>query len=81
MRAAPPPSHALRAHTAPPPTPHPTPLRAGTLAFVIALPAVAPTHQSANWVFTHFNKPDVGISNNAYIFFIGLLMSQFTLTG
>lgn len=54
---------------------------AGTLAFTIALPCVAPTHQSARFVFTEFNTPDVGISSPFYIFMIGLLMSQFTLTG
>ena len=49
---------------------------------MIALPAVAPTHQSAKYVFTTFNNPPAaGISNNGYVFFIGLLMSQFTLTG
>lgn len=29
----------------------------GTLAFMIALLAVAPTHQSASYVFTQFDKP------------------------
>eukprot|EP00887_Chlorella_sp_A99_P005312 scaffold1.g5312.t1 len=53
----------------------------GTLVFIIALPAVAPTHQSAKFVFASFNDPDVGISSPFYIFCIGLLMSQFTLTG
>ncbi|GAB4822974.1 hypothetical protein N2152v2_010020 [Parachlorella kessleri] len=54
----------------------------GTAAFVIALPAVAPSHQSAKYVFSHFNhNPDSGIDNSFYIFILGLLMSQFTLTG
>lgn len=49
---------------------------------MIALPAVAPTHMSAKYVFTHFNdNPGSGIYNNFYIFILGLLMSQFTLTG
>lgn len=53
----------------------------GTFVFIIALLAVAPSHQSAKFVFTHFNHPDVGIANSGLIFLLGLLMSQFTLTG
>ena len=54
----------------------------GTFAFIIALLAVAPTHMSASYVFTSFNNGSgVGISNNVFVFMLGLLMSQFTLTG
>ncbi|EFN58316.1 hypothetical protein CHLNCDRAFT_142334, partial [Chlorella variabilis] len=53
----------------------------GTFVFIVALLAVAPTHQSASYVFGHFNKPDVGIASSGLIFLLGLLMSQFTLTG
>ena len=52
-----------------------------TFTLVILLSAVAPTHQSANYVFTSLNVPDVGIDNHGYIFFLGLLMSQFCITG
>ncbi|PSC69717.1 amino-acid permease [Micractinium conductrix] len=53
----------------------------GTFAFIAALLAVAPSHQSADYVFTSFNHPDKGIASNFLIFLLGLLMSQFTLTG
>ncbi|KAI7839985.1 hypothetical protein COHA_006306 [Chlorella ohadii] len=53
----------------------------GTFSFMIALLAVAPSHQSAKYVFTEFSKPDVGIGSSALIFMLGLLMSAFTLTG
>lgn len=37
---------------------------------------------SAEFVFTHFNtENDVGIHSKLYIFVLGLLMSQYTLTG
>ena len=52
-----------------------------TFTLVALLSAVAPTHQSANYVFTSLNVPDAGIDNHAYIFFLGLLMSQFCITG
>ncbi len=47
-----------------------------TFTLVALLSAVAPTHQTASYVFTSLNVPDVGIDNHAYIFFLGLLMSQ-----
>ena len=52
-----------------------------TFTLVALLSAVAPTHQSAHYVFTSLNIPDVGVDNHAYIFFLGLLMSQFCITG
>ena len=37
---------------------------------------------SAKFVFTHFNTDNsAGIHSNLYIFVLGLLMSQYTLTG
>ena len=53
----------------------------GTGLIVVLLSAVAPTHQSGKYVFTSLNVPDVGIGNHAYIFFLGLLMSQCCITG
>ena len=55
----------------------------GTLTIVIGLPIVAPTHQTAKWVFTEFISPGaapapdgVGISSNFYVFCVGLLLCQ-----
>ena len=45
-----------------------------TFTLVALLSAVAPTHQTSNYVFTSLNVPDVGIDSHAYIFFLGLLM-------
>ena len=39
---------------------------AGVLLLVVVLPAIAPVHQSASWVFTHFERAQaesVGITN------------------
>lgn len=55
---------------------------AGT-AFVLLLPLIAPTHQSAAWVFTTF-APDYsysGINSGAYMFLLGLLGSQWAMVG
>lgn len=53
---------------------------AGT-AFVIALPAIAPTHQSASWVFTTFSpdKTYSGIESNGLLFMLSLLGSQWAM--
>jgi hypothetical protein len=49
---------------------------------MIVIPAVATERASAKFVFTHFNTDNsVGIHSKPYIFLIGLLMSQYTLTG
>ena len=49
---------------------------------MIVLPFVAPERASVKFVFTHFNADNGnGIDNKAYIFLLGLLMSQYTLTG
>lgn len=53
---------------------------AGT-AFVILLPAIAPTHQSASWVFTTFapDKAYSGIDSNGLLFLLSLLGSQWAM--
>jgi len=49
---------------------------------MIAVPTVATERASAEFVFTHFNTDNgAGIRSNLYIFVLGLLMSQYTLTG
>ncbi|KAI8067702.1 amino acid/polyamine transporter I [Gilbertella persicaria] len=50
------------------------------IVIMITIVAKAPTHQSASFVFTHFNN-GTGWSNKAYVAVIGLLQAQFTLTG
>lgn len=54
----------------------------GTLGVVIGLLVIAPVHQSAGWVFgTFIPNPDTGVSNPFYLFLLGLLMSQWAMTG
>ena len=54
----------------------------GVFVLMIVIPSVAPERASASFVFTHFNTDNgVGIGNGVYIFVLGLLMSQYTLTG
>ncbi|XAR72304.1 hypothetical protein NMG60_11018896 [Bertholletia excelsa] len=54
----------------------------GVLVLMILIPTVAKERASAKFVFTFFNADnDNGISSKLYIFFLGLLMSQYTLTG
>jgi hypothetical protein len=49
---------------------------------MILIPSVAKERASAKFVFTHFNTDNSdGINNKLYIFVLGLLMSQYTLTG
>ena len=52
VRSDAPPCALAATHPGAPPAPG-----AGTICFVIALPIVAPTHQSAKFVFTQFNNP------------------------
>ena len=52
----------------------------GVVLLIVLIPAVATQQQTAANVFTVFNKPDVGIHNNVYIFLLGLLMSQYNLS-
>ncbi|KAA8529101.1 hypothetical protein F0562_034100 [Nyssa sinensis] len=54
----------------------------GVFVLMILIPAVATERASAKFVFTHFNADNGdGINNKVYIFVLGLLMSQYTLTG
>ncbi|PUZ55904.1 hypothetical protein GQ55_5G250400 [Panicum hallii var. hallii] len=54
----------------------------GVFVLMIAVPTVATERASAEFVFTHFNTDNgAGIHSNFYIFVLGLLMSQYTLTG
>ncbi len=49
------------------------------LFIAVALPVVAPTHQSAAFVFAHFNVGDMAMSNVpnvAYLFLLGMLTAQ-----
>ena len=49
---------------------------------MIVIPSVATERASAKFVFTHFNAENgEGINSKPYIFLLGLLMSQYTLTG
>ena len=55
---------------------------AGVFVLMIAVPTVATERASAKFVFTHFNTDNsAGIHSNLYIFVLGLLMSQYTLSG
>ncbi|KAF8399066.1 hypothetical protein HHK36_014932 [Tetracentron sinense] len=55
---------------------------AGVFVLMILIPTVATERASAKFVFTHFNTDNgEGISSKPYIFVLGLLMSQYTLTG
>jgi hypothetical protein len=54
----------------------------GVFVLMIAVPVVATERASAKYVFTHFNTGNsAGIHSNLYIFVLGLLMSQYTLSG
>nr|GLL41583.1 amino-acid permease BAT1 homolog [Ipomoea trifida] len=54
----------------------------GVFLLMILIPTVATERASAKFVFTNFNTDNGdGIHNNVYIFVLGLLMSQYTLTG
>jgi amino acid transporter len=54
----------------------------GVFVLMILIPCVATERASAKFVFTHFNTDNgEGINNKLYIFVLGLLMSQYTLTG
>jgi amino acid transporter len=59
---------------------------AGVFSFAVAVVAKAPTHKSAHFVFASFNDGtgDPGWSvraSSAYVACIGILMSQYTITG
>ncbi|KAI3453073.1 hypothetical protein Pfo_009736 [Paulownia fortunei] len=54
----------------------------GVFVLMIIIPLVATEKASTEFVFTHFNTDNgEGISSRLYIFVLGLLMSQYTLTG
>lgn len=49
----------------------------GTIIVVIAMPVMAPTHPSAEWVFTEFQNT-TGYQNYGLVFLIGLLQAGWT---
>lgn len=54
----------------------------GTLAVVIGLLVVAPTHEPASYVFGDFiPNPATGIDSSVYLFLVGLLMCQWAMCG
>ncbi|XP_052198453.1 amino-acid permease BAT1 homolog [Diospyros lotus] len=54
----------------------------GVFILMIIVPIVAKERASAKFVFTYFNADNgEGISSKVYIFALGLLMSQYTITG
>ncbi|KAL1934990.1 hypothetical protein VTP01DRAFT_4130 [Rhizomucor pusillus] len=52
----------------------------GTIIVVIAMPVMAPTHPSAEWVFTEFQNT-TGYQNYGLVFLIGLLQAGWTFLG
>lgn len=52
----------------------------GTIIVVIAMPVMAPSHPSAEWVFTEFQNT-TGYSNSGLAFLLGLLQAGWTLIG
>lgn len=53
-----------------------------SLLLIVLVPAAAPSHQSAEFVFTTFDTSALdasGIPNSAYLFILGMLMSQYTV--
>ena len=53
---------------------------AGAAVIVAVLAFVPDRHQSLSWTFTHFENHS-GWQNVVYVFFLGLLMAQYTFTG
>lgn len=53
---------------------------AGVAVIVTVLVVVPDKHQSASFVFTHFEN-NTGWSSPIYVFLMGLLMAQYTFTG
>lgn len=53
---------------------------AGVAIIVAVLVLVPDHHQSASWVFTHFEN-NTGWTSSFYVFLMGLLMAQYTFTG
>ncbi|CEG80247.1 hypothetical protein RMATCC62417_14610 [Rhizopus microsporus] len=52
----------------------------GTLLLIIVALVLTPNKASGKWVFTYFDN-QTGFSSNGYAFLIGLLQSQYTLSG
>jgi len=52
----------------------------GVAVIVVALAFIPDQHQSLSWTFFHFEN-HYGWANPIYVFFIGLLMAQYTYTG
>ncbi|CAO3673113.1 unnamed protein product [Umbelopsis vinacea] len=52
----------------------------GTAIIVIAMPAMAPSHQSAKWVFTEFIN-NTGYESSGIVFLLGMLQAGWTLIG
>ncbi|KAI9359504.1 amino acid/polyamine transporter I [Pilaira anomala] len=52
----------------------------GTIIIICVVPAMAPTHNSAKWVFTEFIN-NTGYENSGLVFFIGMLQAGWTLIG
>ncbi|KAG1445835.1 hypothetical protein G6F56_009771 [Rhizopus delemar] len=52
----------------------------GSLIIIIAVPALAPSHNTAKWVFTEF-KNNTGYKNNGVVFLLGLLQAAWSLVG
>ena len=53
-----------------------------SLLLIVLVPAVAPSHQSAQFVLTTFDtstRDTTGIPTNGYLFILGMLMSQYTV--
>lgn len=54
----------------------------GVVVLTVLVPAVATQRADTRFVFTHFNTDNgAGIHNDVYIFVLGLLMSQYTMSG
>ncbi|XP_058769217.1 amino-acid permease BAT1 homolog [Vicia villosa] len=54
----------------------------GVFVLMILIPSVVTERASTKFVFTHFNADNGnGINSRPYTFLLGLLMSQYTLTG
>lgn len=52
----------------------------GTVVIIVAVPAMAPSHNSAKWVFTEFIN-NTGYTSMPIVFFVGMLQSGWALVG
>lgn len=54
----------------------------GTFLLIFLLPFVSPTTQTASYVFaTYTEDPSTGITSSPYLFLLGLLFAQYSLSG